>query len=323
MRGADAAAAEAYAAYAAGRRDRGNEADGLLSATGPLIWFVLSFGAAVTQAVQFAVVKGRARVLPPLVIVAWTQGVAFVGWLLYFVVTDRPLVAPGRAWPAIFASTLLVMGMAGLLARASARGDISVVGPVFALSPVFTIVPDALLSGTVPTALGWLGLALAVTGTVSLSRGGASGGSLRSFFTRPDARDALGAAIFLGGLSAVDRWAALQLGPPSYLLYSHGLTTLVVGTIASVTTPRGVAASVEGRNLVAVVAHGVLGLLGTGMQTSALTMAPASYVNAVRRLSALIAVVLGGALFREADVGRRLMAALLACAGAGCLLLAR
>jgi len=52
-------------------------------------------------------------------------------------------------------------------------------------------------------------------------------------------------------------------------------------------------------------------------------MAPASYVNSVRRLSGLIAVVLGGTLFQEAETGRRLAAAALACAGAGCLLLAR
>jgi drug/metabolite transporter (DMT)-like permease len=58
------------------------------------------------------------------------------------------------------------------------------------------------------------------------------------------------------------------------------------------------------------------------MQTGALTMAPAAYVNAIRRLSAVVAVILGRALFREADTGRRLVAALLACAGAACLLLA-
>jgi drug/metabolite transporter (DMT)-like permease len=81
--------------------------------------------------------------------------------------------------------------------------------------------------------------------------------------------------------------------------------------------------SVEFRHLVTVVGHGLLGVTGTAMQTSALTLAPASYVNAVRRLSGLIAVVLGGTLFRETDIGRRLVAAALACAGAVCLLLAR
>src|SRR5439155_1231291 len=76
---------------------------------------------------------------------------------------------PRSAWPAIAASSILVAGMSSLLARASARGDISIVGPVFALSPIFTVIPDAVLSGTLPSPLGWFGIALAVAGTLSLS----------------------------------------------------------------------------------------------------------------------------------------------------------
>ena len=286
-------------------------------------WFALSLAAAVTQAAQFAVVKGRAREISPLVIVAWTQLVAFLGWVCFFAITGHTLVSPGRAWLAIAASVVLVTGMSGLIARASARGDISVVGPVYALSPIFTVVPDAVLSGTLPTPLGFVGIGLAVAGTVGLSRGVASGGTLRSFFGRRDALDALLAAIFLGVLSAVDRWGALVLGPPSYLLCSHGTTAMVNLVLVAVISPRALRMSVMPQNLVTVVSHGLLGFTGTAMQTSALTMAPASYVNAVRRLSGLIAVVLGGALFREAETGRRLAAAALACAGAVCLLLAR
>lgn len=76
------------------------------------------------------------------------------------------------------------------------------------------------------------------------------------------------------------------------------------------------------RHVITLVTHGLLGVTGTGMQTTALTMAPAAYVNAIRRMSAVIAVVLGRTLFSESDVGRRLVAALLACAGAALLLLA-
>jgi hypothetical protein len=46
-------------------------------------------------------------------------------------------------------------------------------------------------------------------------------------------------------------------------------------------------------------------------------------VNATRRLSALGAVLLGRAMFGEPDLRRRLGSALLACAGAACLLFAR
>ncbi len=286
---------------------------------------MLSLGAALTQAVQFAVVKGRARSIPPLVIVAWTQGVAGAAWAVYFRVSGHPFTAPGAAWPAVVASWFLVLGMSGLLARASARGDISIVGPILALSPLFTILPDAVLSGGLPSALGWIGLGLSLTGTVSLSGGDGVGpaGRLRALFARRDALDALGAAFLLGFLAAVDRYGALTLGPPSYLVCAHGGTALLATVIALVTTPRGVLDSFAPRNLVTVVSHGLLGVTGTGMQTSALTMAPAAYVNAIRRMSAVLAVLLGRTLFGEPDLARRLTAALLACAGAACLLLAK
>lgn len=274
---------------------------------------------------QFAVVKGRAREIPPLVIVAWTQAVACAVWILFFLVSGHPFTAPGPAWPAIAASCVLVLGMSGLLARASARGDISIVGPILALSPVFTVVPDAVLSGGLPSALGWIGLALSLTGTVSLSgaTGAGRAGRLRALFARGDALDALGAAVLLGFLAAVDRWGALALGPPSYLVCSHGGTAVLTTLIALVTTRQGLADSFAPRNLVTVVSHGLLGVTGTGMQTSALTMAPAAYVNAIRRMSAMLAVLLGRALFGEPEWTRRLLAALLASAGAACLLLAK
>ena len=241
---------------------------------------------------------------------------ATLAWLVFFAASGHAFTWSAAAWPAVLGSSVLVTGMATLIARASARGDISIVGPVYALSPIFTVLPDAVLSGTLPTPLGWLGLALALAGTSTLS----GGGSLRALFARRDALDALGAAVLLGFLAAVDRWGALALGPPSYLVCSHALLTT---TIALSTTPRGLAVSTSPANLATVVAHGLLGVTGTGMQTAALTLAPAAYVNAIRRLSAVVAVVLGRTLFREADLGRRLTAAVLACAGAACLLLAR
>jgi len=98
--------------------------------------------------------------------------------------------------------------------------------------------------------------------------------------------------------------------------------SIVAALVALATTPRGFGESFSPPNLVTVVGHGVLGVTGTGMQTSAMTLAPAAYVNAIRRMSAVLAVLLGRALFGEPDLARRLTAALLACAGAACLLLA-
>src|SRR5262249_11522775 len=165
---------------------------------------------------------------------------------------------------------------------------------------------DAVLSGTLPSPLGWFGIALAVAGTLSLS-GRPDRGRLRALLGRRDALDALAAAILLGVLAAVDRWAAVVLGPPSYLARSHaGAAAVLTGVISAVTVRRGLVELATARNVLTIVAHGVLGVTGTAMQTNALTMAPASYVNAIRRLSAVVAVGLGRTLFGEPDLGRRL-----------------
>jgi drug/metabolite transporter (DMT)-like permease len=275
--------------------------------------------------VQFAVVKARAREIPPLVVVAWTQAVACAAWIVFFLVSGHAFVSPGAVWPAVAASAILVLGMSGLLARASARGDISIVGPILALSPVFTILPDAALAGGLPSALGWVGLVLSLTGTATLSGGDGAGtlARLRTLFERRDALDALGAAFLLGFLAAVDRWAALTVGAASYLVASHGASALLALAIVLATDPRGLGRSLAPGQTVTLLSHGLLGVTGTGMQTHALTLAPAAYVNAIRRMSAVVAVLLGRALFGEPDLSRRLTGALLACLGAACLLLAR
>jgi drug/metabolite transporter (DMT)-like permease len=286
-------------------------------------WFPLSLSAALTQAAQFAVIKGRGQTIPAFVVVAWGQLLSALAWLAFFLLTGAPFAAPRWVWPAVVASSFLAVSMNALLARASARGDISIVGPMLALSPVFTLLPDAVLSGTVPSVLGWLGLGLTVIGTVSLSGGASWTERLRSLLGRRDALDALGAAVLLGMLGAVDRWAAMGIGPPSYLLCSHGTSGILSALLAGALVPRDLARSTAQANLITLLAYGLLGVTGTGMQTTALTMAPASYVNAIRRLSAVLSVVLGRTLFGEPDLRRRLLSALLASAGAACLLLAR
>ncbi len=256
--------------------------------------------------------------------VAGTQLTASISWIVFFVVTGDRFVAPGPAWPAVAASAVLAIGMTALLARASARGDISIVGPVFALSPIFTVLPDAALTGTLPNALGWVGLLLSVAGTASLTGGKVGAGRrLRTLFARADALDALGAAVLLGFLAAVDRWGALAIGPASFLVTSHGVAGVLAAGLVGATMPRALVALATPANAVTMLGYGLLSFVGTGMQTTALTMAPAAYVNAIRRMSAVVAVLLGRALFAEPDLGRRLAGAVLACAGAACLLLAR
>jgi drug/metabolite transporter (DMT)-like permease len=287
------------------------------------MWFALSLAAAMAQAGQFAVVKARARDIPPLILVFWAQALGAAAWALYVLLSDTPFVLPlgSRGW--VLAAVALAGAMYYALARGSARGDISIVGPMLALSPVFAILPDFLISGAAPSPLGWIGLALAIAGTASLSRGGSGRLELRGLLRREDALLGLGAAVILGVLSAVDRRNALALGVPSYLLALHAATAVVTGTVALVRTPAAFAASLVPPRVWTVLAHALLAVVGTALQIGAVALAPAAYVNAVRRLSSVFSVVLGRVLFAEPGLADRLTGAALAAAGAACLLLAR
>ena len=286
-----------------------------------MLWFGLSLGAAVAQSGQFAVVKGGAAHVPPVVLILWAQVVAAVGWAAWLALTGGRFVAPPAEWPWVALAVVLAWTMNYLLTRGSARGDIGIVGPVLALSPVFTVVPDILLTGAWPRGLGWVGLALSVVGIMSLS-GRASLHALGQLLRRPDARDALGAAMLLGLLAAVDRRNGLSMGVASYLFASHGTAAVLLVTVAAARAPRALGRTLVTRDLVPALAYGLTAAIGTAMQIVAVTLAPASYVNAIGRTSAIFSVLLGHVLFREPALGGRLAGALLAAAGAALLLLA-
>ena len=174
-----------------------------------MTWFVLALLGAVMQAGQFVVVKAWTRDVPPLILIFWTQTVGLAIWLAYFAVSGVRFVMPPALYPWVLASVVLAATMAYLLVRATAGGDISIVGPVLATSSIFAILPDYLMSGSLPRGFGWLGIALSVAGTISLSRNPGGRFAPRELLRREDALCTLAAAIVLGVLSGVDgapRW---------------------------------------------------------------------------------------------------------------------
>lgn len=284
-------------------------------------WFVLALLGAVMQAGQFAVVKAWTRDVPPVVLIFWTQTVGLTVWLGYFAVTGAEFRVSSAAYPWVLASTVLAATMSYLLVRATAGGDISIVGPVLATSPVFAILPDYLMSGALPRGVGWLGIALSIAGTIALSRTPHGRFAPRELFYREDALCTLAASVVLGVLSGVDRRAALDIGVPSYLLALHATIWAGCALIVALRQRRAFAANLAPPRLAPVLLHAVFVMSGAILLMNAITLVPASYVNSVRRVGAVFSVMLGSALFDEPAVGDRLRGALMASAGAVLLLL--
>lgn len=287
------------------------------------MWLVLALGGALVQTGQFGVIKSRARDIPPLMLVLAAQVVGVVSWLAWVLITGTRLHIPLATWGWMLVGTALAIAMNFFTWRASARGDISIVGPVLALSPVFAIVPDWLLTGALPHGLGWVGVGLSVVGTMGLS------GTLerrldpRALFSRADARDALVAAAVLGALSGVDRINVLAIGVAPYLLVLNVMMAIATAALIAARTPTAFGTVRDPHAIVTLLVNGALNTVGTAFQLGALRLAPAAYVNSIRRTSALFSVVLGSVAFGEPGVGRRLGAAIITLAGVVCLLFAR
>ena len=286
------------------------------------MWFALALAAALMQAGQFAVVKGRARSLSPLVIIFWTQAMGLTVWLLYFLTTRAPYRMTGAMWPWVLASVVLASAMSYLLVRASAGGDISIVGPVLALSPIFSILPDFLFSGTLPHGLGWLGIGLSVVGTATLSRSASGRLDVRALVRREDAVCAFTAAVILGVLAGVDRRSVLAVGVPTYLVSVHAVMGVGCAALVVLRGRRAFTTALAPAHLLTVLAHGALVTAGTILLMIAMTLAPAAYVNSVRRVASVFSVLLGHTMFAEPALGSRLTGALLASLGAIFLLMA-
>jgi drug/metabolite transporter (DMT)-like permease len=284
-------------------------------------WFVLALLGAVMQAGQFAVVKAWTRDVPPVVLIFWTQTVGLGVWLTYFAVSGAPFVVPPAMYPWVLASVILAAAMSYLLVRATAGGDISIVGPVLATSPVFAILPDYVMSGSLPRGFGWLGIALSVVGTISLSRNPRGRFAPRELLRREDAVCTLAAAIVLGVLSGVDRRAALSIGVPSYLLALHATMWTGCAALIALRRRRAFAAALAPHRLAPVLLHAAFVMTGAVLLMNAITLVPASYVNSVRRMGAVFSVLLGSALFDEPGLADRLRGAVIASLGAALLLL--
>ena len=271
------------------------------------MWFGLSLVGALFQAGQYTVVKGWGRHLHPFTIMLWTQAFSLAAFGAWARMAGHSFAAPWRHVGWVLAGVGLAGVMNYLIARASARGDISIVGPILALSPIASIAPDWWLTGALPHGLGWVGVGASVLGTLSLSRGETWSFDLRRLFAREDVLCALGAAASLGVLSAVDRKMTTLVGVPAYLFAIYLLQVPLTAALIGLRSPGALARSFEA---------------GNALLLTALMLAPAAYVNSVRRVSSVFSVVLGASLFGEPGISGRLVGALLTVLGAACLLLA-
>ena len=241
-----------------------------------------------------------------------------------------------------------------LIVWALKHGDLSLVAPLTSLTPLFMLGTGVLVLGEVPSALGGLGVAVIVAGAYLLNLTDRRLGLLAPFraLVRDAGARAMLLVAFLYSVSSTYDKVGTQASSP--LFWAASVQAVVASVLVPLaawrwrirrrrsgvsgssdpsrqTGPRsprdptttataedGAAATLAGVEVGPVTATllaGAILAIGLAAQMTALTLTLAAYVISVKRISTLFGVLLGHALFHEADLRQRLLGAAVMLAG--------
>jgi drug/metabolite transporter (DMT)-like permease len=283
-----------------------------------MLWAILAFLGAVLDAGYYALAK---RALPALENEVLAAGAFLAASALLFLVSlarGIPEVSPALIRPVLITGTINIVA-AFLVFSALRRTDLSLAVPIITFTLVFLAGTSYLVLGEIPTVAGMAGILLIVLGAFVIQISpGRSGPSLDR--TRWRGIAIMLTVAFLYSLSLpFDKAVVLA----SDAIFGSALVCLYIGGVfgAIVFMRRSWRQVPPGAALSSVL---LLGLVLAGETIAinvAYTLQIVPYVIAVKRLSILFSVLIGGLVFREKGMRYRIHGALIMMGGVALIVL--
>lgn len=268
---------------------------------------LLALGGAVSWGVGDFFGGLASRRLAVLTVLAVSQAIGLAGIALWVVVAGDPVPGVSELLPAAGAGVAGAIGL-GALYRGLAVGAMGIVAPISAASPLVPLAFDA-AHGLVPASLQWLGIALVLTGIVTLSREPSADGRRRVAAGAGLAVvAALGFGLFVVGIDAgADEsapWAVVAARSASVLV-------VVVAALLSSTSLR------PPRTLLpTLVAIGIFDTGANVLVAAATTHGAAGIVAVLSALYPVVTVLLARIVLGERLSASRRLGGVVAIAGA-------
>jgi drug/metabolite transporter (DMT)-like permease len=286
-----------------------------------MIWAIFALLGAFLDAGYYALVKRSLASLEDEVIAAGTFLSSSAILLALSLVKGIPPLGPSLV-PSVIATGTLNVIAAFLVYDALRRTDLSLAVPVITFTLVFLMGTSFLLLGEVPTAAGAAGILLIVSGAILMHSMAGRSGFLQPMVNIVRDRGVMMMLVvaFLYSLSLpFDKAVVLA----SDTIFGSSLVLFFVGIVfLSVSLARG-----SLRRAPPAIALPLC--LGLGLVLSleaiainlAYTLQIVPYVIAVKRLSILFSVLIGGIVFREEGIKYRILGALIMIGGVALIVL--
>jgi len=285
-----------------------------------MLWAALALFGAILDSGYYALAKRSLAALPDEVLAAGAFLAASGLLFLVSIAGGIPPVSPDLARPVIITGTINIIS-AGLVFFALRRTDLSLAVPVITFTLVFLAGTSFLVLGEVPTFAGMAGILLIVLGAFAIQASpGRTGASLPWDRERWKGTAIMLTVAFLYSLSLpYDKAVVLGAGP----VFGSALVWLYIGAaFGAVVLIRGSWRRALPRDVLGVSLGLGLILLGETVAINlAYTVQIVPYVIAVKRLSILFSVLIGGLVFREEGLAWRAVGAVVMIGGVALIVL--
>lgn len=269
------------------------------------MWILIALGMAVSEATKDIYhSQERVKSYSP-ILKAWVLTTCSLPVVIAYAAWNGMPVVETSFWPLVAAHVALMCVANVLYMRALALGPLSQTQPILALTTVFLVLTNPLMTDEQVPIAGWIGVMIVGVGIYATQHPGPKeGASAFTNFTapfvemmkQPGVVSKLGVAIIFSMTANLDRLCIDRASGPFYLAIDLSLVSITLGAALLVLRYRGNklidAAQAEKTGLPPagyLLGGGSIHALTIVLHMWALTFAPVPYVIAIKRLSILLA----------------------------------
>jgi len=225
--------------------------------------------------------------------------------LPYYLFSPIPPLG-GDFWTVLIADCLLSAIATVWSTKALLKSNLSIVTPLSAFTPLFMLFTGYLMLGELPTAMGAIGVVFIVIGAYFLNIRERRNGQLapfRALFKDEGAQLMLGAAFIWSVTGIMDKIVIRSSSPIFFAMAENFLIAAFILPFAwkKLKHSRKEICK-EKLHLLGVGAFSALALV---CQMIAISQTLVVYGVAIKRFSILLAIILGGVIFKEKEIGQK------------------
>lgn len=271
-----------------------------------MMWIAYSFLVALFSSLKSVASKKSLRSLDEYVISWFIFFFSGVFLSLFFLKADIPEL--GNVFWIVLVLDCLPSALAAVMSIKALKSDISAAVPMTAFTPLFILLTGWLILGEVPGELGFVGIVLIVAGAYILNIRERKNGwraPFRVLVKHEGSRLMLGASVIWSITGVLDKIAVQNSSPLFFAMTENILIALFIFPLACGRIKRQKKEIKKERFHLAVIV--IFSALIVYCQMLAIDKTLVVYVVAIKRLSIIISILLGGVVFKEKDIKLKLI----------------